>query len=111
MCGESVLVAVQHPAKIAAVDVVRAPQRGWRMAYFCTLVEMCPSICCCDCGWHVREYTGGQKDLWCFHFSCLLVSKREAGGKLKPVVSHLLSGESFMVFGFLIRLRIFPSTN
>ena len=29
VCGESVLVGVQRPAKITAVDVVRAPQRGW----------------------------------------------------------------------------------
>lgn len=100
MCGESVPVGVQRPAKIRAVDVVRAPQRGGRMVYFCTLVEMCPSNCCCDCGWHVREQAGGQEGPWCFLFSCLPVSKREEGRKEEPVVSHLLSGESLWSLGF-----------
>lgn len=100
VCGESVPVGVQRPAKITSVDVVRAPQRGWRRVYFCTLVEMCPSNCCCGCGWHIREQAGGQEGAWCFPFSCLPVSKREAGGKEEPVVSHLLSGESLWSLGF-----------
>lgn len=100
MCEESVPVGVQCPTKITAVDVVRAPERGWRMAYFCTVVEMCPSNCCCNCGWHVREQAGGQEGLWCFLFSCLSVSKREMGGNLESVVSRLLSGGNLWSLGF-----------
>lgn len=73
VCGESVPVGAQRPAKIKAVDVVRATQRGWRMVYFCILVGMCPSNCCCVCGWHVKKQAGEQEGLRCFPFSCLPV--------------------------------------
>lgn len=81
------------------------------MVYFCTLVEMCPSNCCCDCGQHVREQAGGPGGSAVFPLFLLACIQKGSGKEGGTCCQSLIVRGEFMVFGFLIRLSIFPSSN
>ena len=105
MHGESVLEGAQRPAEIRLWRLSE-PLRGTGGGLLCALVEMHPFECCCNCGGHVREHLGpgGSAVFPLF----LPTGKQEGRGDLLSVT--IVRGE-FTVFGFLIRLSIFPSSN
>lgn len=100
MCGESVPVGAQRPAKITAVDVATAPQRGGGWFISVPWLKRVHLTAAVTVGGTTESKHEDRRVYGVSPVPACLVSKREAGGKLEPVVSHLLQGESLWSLGF-----------